>query len=197
MNRFKFRPGQHFWLKGREYIIKTILANGELQICEVVTEVLSKIASSTLVQFFFQGELEIQPPPNSDTFKKKRDYGIADFTQISDELRSGAKRKYSYVKEAIERDLATWTSATLQPIIEQVAVQINDPNPPNWLTLYRWLKTYESAGNDIRALIPKHFSKGDYRPKLHPLVIQIIESSLTSIYLKTLGSSVNSVLNFN
>lgn len=130
MNRLQLKPGLHFWLKGREYVIKQRLANGEFQICEVVTEVLSKIAYTALVQFLFRGELEIQPADTSSLAGQQKDI-FPDFTQISEELRAEAKRKYSYVNLVLRQDLPQRTQASLQPIIEKVAAQINDPNPPN------------------------------------------------------------------
>jgi hypothetical protein len=59
-----------------------------------------------------------------------------DFTQISEELRSEAKRKYSYVNLILSQYLPQRTQASLQPIIEKVAAQINDANPRNWLSYH-------------------------------------------------------------
>ncbi|MBG1270538.1 DDE-type integrase/transposase/recombinase [Nostoc sp. WHI] len=183
MNRYQLRPGLHFWLKGREYVIKQQLANGELQICEVVTEVLSRITYTALVQFLFREELELQSTESFSVVGRKGNENQADFTQLPEEIRFEAKRKYSYVSFVLEQDIPQRTPASLQPIIEQVSEQINDLNPPNWLTLYRWLKAYESSGQDIRSLVPKHKYKGDYRPKLEKEVIQIIDSCIQEIYL--------------
>jgi putative transposase len=146
VNRFQIRPGLHFWLKGREYVIKQQLANGELQICEVVTEVLSRITYTALVQLLFREELELQSTESFGVVKRKGNETQADFTQLPEEIRFEAKRKYSYVSFVLEEDIPQRTPASLQPIIEQVSEQINDLNPPNWLTLYRWLKAYESSG---------------------------------------------------
>ncbi|MGA9381034.1 MAG: hypothetical protein WBV73_19900 [Phormidium sp.] len=61
--------------------------------------------------------------------------------------------------------------------------EINDPKPPNGIILYRWVKSYENSKHDIRTLVPRHQNKGDYRPKLHREVIQIINQAIQSIYL--------------
>ncbi|MBO3461555.1 DDE-type integrase/transposase/recombinase [Aetokthonos hydrillicola Thurmond2011] len=185
MKRIQLRNGLHFWLHGREYVIKQRLAGGNFQICDVVTEVLSKIKETSLIQLIFQGELELELTQSTGDKSRKTDYRLADFTQIPEELRLDAKRKYSYISCVLELDLQVRTKATLQPVIEKVSSSINDPNPPTWLTLYRWLKTYLNAGQDIRALVPRHFSKGDYRPKLHKEVIYIIDRVIQSIYLDT------------
>lgn len=163
--RIQLQPGLHFWLHGREYVIKQRLSSGEFQICDIVTEVLSKISEVALIQCLFRGEMEIDLNQIGET-SKNNNYLQSDFTQIPEKLRIDAKRKYAYIRSIFELDLSAITSTTLQPIIEKVSQEINDPNPPSWLTLYRWLKTYSQAGEDIRALVPRHSKKGDYSPKL-------------------------------
>lgn len=182
MKRIQLQPGLHFWLHGREYVIKQRLSSGEFQICDIVTEVLSKISEIALIQCLFRGEMEIDLNQIGET-SKKNNYLQSDFTQIPEKLRLDAKRKYAYIRSIFELDLSAITSATLQPIIEKVSQEINDPNPPSWLTLYRWLKTYSQAGEDIRALVPRHSKKGDYSPKLEKEVLQIVDRAIKSIYL--------------
>lgn len=118
-----------------------------------------------------------------DAIEKQQNYLQADFASIPEKLRFEAKRKYFYVSQVLESNLSSRTQAELQPIIERVSVEIKDPNPPNWLTLYRWLCAYENAADDIRALVPRYRSRGDYRPKLKPEVIEIIERAIADVYL--------------
>lgn len=183
MKRIQFKKGLHFRLHEREYVIEQRLEEGEFQISCVVTSVKSKIKYSTLIHFLFQGELEIEAMSTLEASGKTFDYLKTDFSQISAELREEAKRRYRYISYFFELDLPQRTSTSLQPIIEEVALIINDPTPPSWLTLYRWLRTYETAGHDIRALVPQHGRKGNCCPKLHPHVIKIIEQAIKSIYL--------------
>lgn len=96
MSRVKFKPGLHFWLKGREYVIKQCLTGGEFQICDVVTENLSTIASSALIQFLFKDELELEIPEPRQAGSGKKDYRAADFPQITEDLKQEAKRREKY-----------------------------------------------------------------------------------------------------
>lgn len=182
MKRIQLHPGLHFWLHGREYVIKQRLAAGELQICDLVTETLSKISETALIQCLFRGELEIDVPQINNK-SRNHNYLQADFTQIPENIRVEAKRKYAYISRVIELDLPALTPASLSPVIETVSAEISDTKPPNWLTVYRWLKTYSQAGQDIRALVPRHLSKGDYRPKLDKEVLPIIDRAIKSTYL--------------
>lgn len=61
MSRVKFQAGLHFWLSGREYVIKQRLAGGEFQVGDVVTENLSTIKETALIQFLFKDELKFAP----------------------------------------------------------------------------------------------------------------------------------------
>lgn len=184
MNRMRFRPGTHVWLKGRKYLIEKRLAQGELLLRETVTENSSQIKETTLIQLWFQGELIFESVETQKvTITGKKDYFTADFTQIAEELRCEAKRKYRYVEAVLKSHLPTRSQSSLQPVIEQIAQEINDSNPPNWLTLYRWLKTYDSSGGDIRSLVPRYKARGDYRPKLSREVIQIIDRAIKDVYL--------------
>lgn len=170
MSRVKFQAGLHFWLKGREYIILQRLAGGEFQVRDVITENLSTLKETTLIQSLFKDELEFESLKESQAGRDKKDYRAADFPQLSSELKQEAKRRENYVKAALDNNLETRTQAALAPIIEQVAQAIEDPKPPSAITLYRWLKSYEDSGQDIRALVPNYRKRGDYRPKIHPEV---------------------------
>lgn len=185
MNRMRFRPGTHVWLKGRKYLIEKRLAKGELLLRETVTENSSQIKETTLIQLWFQGELVFESAETQKvTTTDLKDYFTADdFTSYPEELRCEAKRKYRYVDTVLKSHLPTRTQSSLQPVIEQIAQEINDSNPPNWLTLYRWLKTYDSSGGDIRSLVPRYKARGDYRPKLSREVRQIIDQAIKDVYL--------------
>ena len=183
MNRISLRVGLNFWLKGREYMVKKHLAQGDWQIVEVTTEVISTIKETALIQLLFRGELKFEPRLSSTRQGKKPEYLQADFTQIPEELREEAKRKYQYINRVMELNINQRNQASLQPIIDQVSQELNDLGAPSWVTLYRWLKTYLKSGQDIRSLIPRHQAKGDYRPKLKPEVITIINRAITEVYL--------------
>ncbi|MGB3654051.1 MAG: DDE-type integrase/transposase/recombinase [Rivularia sp. (in: cyanobacteria)] len=182
MKRIQFKKGLHFWLQGREYVVERCLTGDKFLCCCVLTSVKSKIEYSTLINFLFSGELEIEATYQENEGGKTFDYIKVDFTQIDSKLREEAKRRYSYVSYFFLLDVPLRTETSLQPIIEEIALKINDLSPPSWLTLYRWLSTYEAAGHDIRSLVPRHKGKGNYCAKLHPHVLKTIEQATKSIY---------------
>ncbi len=193
MSRVKFQAGLHFWLSGREYVIKQRLAGGEFQVGDVVTENLSTIKETALIQFLFKDELKFAPTSVNQPSSGKKDYRAADFPQIPLELKQEAKRREKYVVAALANNLETRTQADIAPIIEQVAQEIEDPLPPSSITLYRWLKSYEHSGQDIRALVPNYRKRGDYRPKIKAEVRRIIDSATATVYLTPNRASVDAV----
>lgn len=58
------------------------------------------------------------------------------------------------------------SEAGLAPTIQEVAAERNDPNPPNWSTLYRWWKVWARSGRDVRALCPSNRRRGNRTPRL-------------------------------
>jgi len=46
-----------------------------------------------------------------------------------------------------------------------VGEEIGDKKPPSWVTPYRWLRYYESAYRDVRALAPAIKARGNRRKK--------------------------------
>lgn len=132
----------------------------------------------------FQGEVQFFQLDVPATNQVTRIELSADFTQMPTELREEAKRRYKYVERVLASNLPKKNESELTPIIRQVSSEIQDPQPPSWLTLYRWLKDYEASGRNIRSLVPKHLAKGNRQPRLHPEVQKIIEKAINQVYLK-------------
>lgn len=193
MSRVKLFQGLRFWLKGREYIIKQRLSDGNLQIYDVIKQKVSSISQSELIQLFFKDELEFDYLQVDPTGVGKKDYTGADFTQIPLELKQEAIRREKYTVAVLEKNETKRSKELLLKIIEEISHNINDSQPPSHITLYRWLKSYEDSGQDIRSLVPNYRSRGDYRPKLKAEVNQIIEKAIAKIYLTPFKASVDAV----
>jgi putative transposase len=100
-----------------------------------------------------------------------------------------AKRRESYIKEIAAQKITRLTRKTLDPIIQNVSLKINDSKPPSWRTLCRWQKAY-SIREDIRDLVPAHMNKGQKGTSLVPDVINVVRTSIESHYLVSPGKDV-------
>ncbi|MEH2075879.1 MAG: DDE-type integrase/transposase/recombinase [Nostoc sp.] len=192
MSRVKLFIGLQFWLKGREYTIKQRLTDGSFQMCDVVTENVSCISQTDLIQLFFKDELEFENI-QATTKANKKNYCGADFTQIPLDLKQEALRREQYILAVLEKNDSRRTKEFLCPIIEEISQKINDSHPPSHITLYRWLKGYEYSGKDIRSLVPNYRGRGDYRSKLQAEVNEIVEKAVKKIYLTPFRASVDAV----
>jgi|SRR5215831_4281653 len=74
-------------------------------------------------------------------------------------------RRSHYVNHVLADASVGWNKEGLTPIIRAVSELIGNDMPPSWMTLYRWLRDYESAGRDVRALAPAVKARGNRRGK--------------------------------
>lgn len=93
---------------------------------------------------------------------------IFDFSQVEEHLKEETRRRYRYVKRAMENEHYRISGNALIPIIEEVAVEMNDPKPPSTSSLYRWIQSYRESGNQIIGLIPDISSRGNRIPRILP-----------------------------
>jgi putative transposase len=196
MARIRFHSGLKFWLNGREYQIDKRLSNGDFQVIDVASWVLSTYSESSLCKLFFENQLKFNPDNTSN--KTKKDYLSADFSQLDSDLKAEAKRRFKYIQCFLESGEQKRTESSLQPIINKVSQELADNKPPHWSTLNRWIKKYEFSEGDIRSLVPNNIAKGR-KSQLHSEVLSIIQQVIDEYYLtlqKPLVSSLYSQVVF-
>ncbi|MGB5633992.1 MAG: hypothetical protein WBM86_14590, partial [Waterburya sp.] len=151
MTRIQLKKGLRLLLQGREYTIEQRLPTGEIQLRNLLTNTCSNLKEIVLTQLLFQGELQFLSEDSSRVKQQNhKRYSSTDFTELPPALREEAKRRYSYVSRVLSSTPNKRTATTLEPIISLVSREIEDRQPPSWLTVYRWLKNYSSSGEDIR-----------------------------------------------
>jgi putative transposase len=141
--------------RGRRYSIERREVTGDLHLRDLATDERRMVKDEALVDALFAGELEIASVVCQEAQQQLVGRRRAeDLMLLPERRREEAKRRYRYVWAVFDRGVSTLTRATLSPIIEDVARESADPNPPSWLSLYRWLRSYTEGGEDVRALIP-------------------------------------------
>jgi putative transposase len=159
----------HLILKGREYIMKKRLPNGEVQIKDILTEEYLAIPEQDIVQMVFQNEGELLGHDRNQDFLSQhlKRTGVSDLSCLgeNDPLRIEVNKRIAYVEAVVTAQLKVRTEETLQPIIDTVAKEINDPEEPSFQTLIRWLKFFDMSGGDNRALVPATKSRGNRKRK--------------------------------
>lgn len=169
----RFRKDMHILFKGREYLIDQRLRNGELRIEDIATNEYKPVPELDLVEALFDGNLEFLAEGSIGSFAQARSARgyVADLSVLDEKdpkqkkRKEQAKRRYRYVSEVLAKGLSKLTQETLDPLIAQVALLINDPHPPCWSTLYNWVRAYIGSGEDIRVLIPATDKRGNRKPR--------------------------------
>jgi putative transposase len=167
---YKFEPGMHFLQQNREFIIEQWLANGELQIKDMVTnEYISKPVCS-LMDAWANGSLDLLGDDGSCQSLQQRisKSRVNDLSLLdkNDPRKAEAYRRLDYVKEIKGRGLTKYTPESLEPVIKAVHKRTCDRNKrPSWGTVNRWRKAYEASGDDVRALVPAVKARGNTNHK--------------------------------
>lgn len=198
----RLRKGLHLLLRGREYVIEGRLTGGEIQIKDVATNEVSKIAERELVNALFEGYLELLGERKSLTVAEEREATgvIRELSLLTDKARAQTKRRYSYVSRIKAQGLTKLTSETLDTLIREVSLELGDKTPPSAITLYRWYRRYLASGEDIRVLSPAFKRRGNRLRKLSgrdpqksEAVAKIIDTVINEKYLSKHRPTVESV----
>jgi putative transposase len=103
-----------------------------------------------------------------------------------------AKLRLTYVREVL--DIPN-TQDRMTETIAQVWEKVRLPSQaPAFGSVYQWKRRYLQAGNDIRALIDRTSKKGNREPRCRKEVIAIAKESISSIYLRRQGNSIEATL---
>ena len=83
-----------------------------------------------------------------------------DLSFDSPELVALARNRMHYLKKIDTRQPIDMTLRVMQPLIQQLAEEIADPNPPGWRTVWRDYRKWIACGRDIRAIVLRHADRG-------------------------------------
>jgi putative transposase len=170
MPDYRLRIGMKFKQQGRIYTIEQALPDGHLSIKDSLSgESLAK-PRNELLAALFAGKLELLGDGYQSAMLREHldSLRISELNQLAkdDPLRIEAVRRSRYVERVAADNSVKRNNAGLTPIIRAVSEQIKDERPPSWITLYRWLRDYEAAGRDVRALVPAIKARGNRRRKI-------------------------------
>lgn len=184
-----FKAGAELAIEGRAAVLLRKLDNDYWQIEEVKTkrifeltthELHSRYASGTLI---FASEAAVPSSPTHRLiFEEAAD---SDAWEI-------AKVRRMYVLAIIHLPNSR---AEIERYVEELWVKLQKPaRRPGYVTVYRWKCRFLAAGNDIRALFPRHASKGNAKPRYPTEVENIVSDVVENIYLSPERPTLESTL---
>ena len=206
----------HITLRSREYVIEKRLPDRTIRIKDVLTDQRTAMPEQELIDALFEKGAELLGHNrNQDVLKERLEKTrVCDIATLKedDPRKKELQRRLAYVEATQAARVDKRTEETLKPIIEKVASLTSDRNPPSTATLYRWLRFYDEAGRDARALVPatkargnrkrrflgRRAQKGDLKnnqkaQERAARVAELIDNAIDEVYLKDQRFTVRAV----
>jgi putative transposase len=178
-----FLAGQHLNWRGANFVIERLI-NGDrwqlrnLQTNETNTHELSELLRAYEIgDLIFQARAIIDSDPKAE-LKRLVERSLSSFPE-SDV--ANARNLERYCIALSSRRSQSLDPKSLQIFINETASELGDPNPPSPAKLYRDYKEWTRLDGDIRALMPRHWKKGNRDHNLDLDVRNIIDASIVFV----------------
>lgn len=186
-----FQLNQQIKVDGQKLEVVNRLQIGEdihVQLLNLKEKTITTIRESELVNQLLNKSIDIV------TTDEKNLYSDCDLSQIDEDIKVEVNRRAMYVERYIEYSVQKRRSKDIRKkVIEIVAKQIFDMQPPSEVTLYRWTRSYEKCGGDKRSLIPLTNLRGSRKHKIGDRLSDIIETAIREVYMTRQRESVQKV----
>lgn len=191
---FQFRSGTKFAYRGKLYEIEQFVGLDRLRLVNISDgEVILKSKSEILLELT-KGNLQVL---DDSRLTNKRAYtndlSKVDLSMLPQRLQTKVRRKALYVMAVKKAGITYLTQSALEPIIQDTAVKIGDDSKPGWVSVYRWIRAISKA-DDMRALIPANWQKGNRHKRKPTTVHAITDNTINTYYLTKERPSINSVV---
>lgn len=164
MRNCRLRVGMRYERQGRRYVILETLGGGEIKVREEATDNCFPQQVNELAGDLYAGKIELLGEDGErDELRNRLAKSQAnDLTMFDDNdpLKVEMLRRLKYVNEALRNEVGR-TRAALMLLILKTAESEQDPKPPSWITLKRWLRIYVTSGGDARSLVPATKARGN------------------------------------
>jgi putative transposase len=191
MAGFSLHKNMIFDWQGAEYRIDRIQPNGDLLLERLSDGCLSVVSRESLLAEYREGNISARKVESSSTTAL-----VPTFSKPLDELAEHVQAKVVRRKQYLEKILTygdpVFTKAYLKPLINQIAAEIGDANPPGVTTVYRWYRRYKFS-DDPRAIIPRTDLCGPQQVRQTDRILQLVEEALTEAFKASPQASCSNV----
>ncbi len=191
MARFAFRAGQHIRIGVAEYVLDRLLRDRTWQLENIATGEYSKRPLDELLKLYCDSSLTFLTSTSSDYNMGDGARGVLQPTlsDFSDKQAARAIRYAAYMR-ALDASLESASSdRDLKSLIDRVAKEINDPEPPSTKTIRRVRLKWVESGGDILSLVPNYKARGHHN-KLSQALEWLIKASLNCTYLTDMKKKI-------
>ena len=191
MNRQYLKRGLELWINSRLFVVEQMSPDGDIMLRDALTSEFTSFTQPDFYNRFYLGEITlVERQKTKDRLPKT----VTCLSQLPETKQTETARRFNYVKRTIESE-SKLTNEDLRKIILEVAQETNDKSLISPSTLRRWIRRYENAEGDVRALVPK-FRSGNRKAKFgvargQPVTIREQEKAneLTSVIEKVVNES--------
>jgi putative transposase len=194
MNPMGFKTGQRMLISGREHIVDGILNDGSLRLMDAATNTCMKRQVKNLLDIYSRGGLRLLQDTQAEFFaiRKMGTLREADISALSDKEKEQLKRRYEYVSR-IKKEKVILTTNEFGQLVKEISHEINDPNPPSGVQLYRWFSDYNKSAGNVRALIPMFNRRGNTKSHFTQEELNLMDGIIRERYLNQPRTSVKVV----
>jgi putative transposase len=202
----QFSKGARFRWHNDVYEVWQIQPGQNIQLVNLASGSISTVTEKQLLEALFAGSLTFAVIQQSDADGLKTTREFPTLADCSLRQQLTARYRYWVIEPLVKMSQAERTRPIVRERIAYVQTLLAENICPVPLgegadkirtevsvpTLYRWLRTYDESGNDIRSLIPNWHKRGrnDY---LHPEVDRIVTTVINELYLQREQRTVNDV----
>lgn len=138
MTGFAFRKNATFEWQGEQFRVREITASGEVLLEALSRGALALVQQQDLLAAYAAGRLRAAQPSaeqRSDPLIYSRP-----LSALKPGLQAQAMRRQRYLRAICADGDPVWSEHFMRPLIEKVASELQDANPPSLATLRRWLR---------------------------------------------------------
>jgi len=182
MAGFGLRKNTVFNWDGTTFRIERLQPNGDVLLEATSSGALSIVARTKLLDSFAQGLISTgigtcSKSPTSTVYAKPLQH-------LPETVTRELKRRKRYLEAVIAEGQPLFTATYLDPLLKQVAMELQDPNPPSAITFYRWHRRWKRQG-DTRALIPRYDLRGKSISQNSSNILHLLSEATTDAFKAT------------
>lgn len=200
MSRAKFLKGTKGTLDGREFTFLRQVDTGVWQLEDNATGELRRVPQAELLDHYLGGKfkfVEVNTSSAPDGKAKRKENTVNQFNLLSEKLKNRAKNRRAYIQALMTELGATLTRGPAEEIIQKVWEELKWPEkPPHYVTVWRWLKRYLPAGNDIRSIVDQFNRCGNHEGRLPAKLVDIMLDAVDKIYLTEERGTIQDTLDY-
>lgn len=186
---FTFAQNSRFKWNEHSYRIEQINNDGSLVVYCLHNGHISCIPKQELYDAYAKTELQFLTSESEAI----NDIHHRPIEEIDELTTTELRRRMAYINGLRKWGARNNTVADVKRVIETIANEINDDNPPSYFSLNRWQNRQLIANGDFRSLIPRTDRRGPHRRYQDTQIIKYFEESLIEVFRKSPKSKVEDV----